>query len=66
MNTKLERMRASASVALMARAKELKRRDPGVIGLAGGEPDFATPEPVNAAMRLFETSLDRLEAILLK
>ena len=28
--------------------------------------DFATPEPVNAAMRLFETSLDQLEAILLK
>ena len=49
MNTKLERKRASASVALMARAKELKRRDPGVIGLAGGEPDFATPERVSAA-----------------
>ena len=28
--------------------------------------DFSTPEPVNAAMRLFETSLDQLEAILLK
>jgi len=28
--------------------------------------DFATPEPVNAAMRLFETSLDQLESILLK
>ncbi len=28
--------------------------------------DFSTPEPVNAAMRLFETSLDQLESILLK
>ena len=27
--------------------------------------DFATPDPVNAAMRLFETSLDQLESILL-
>ena len=28
--------------------------------------DFATPEPVNAAMNLFETSLNQLESILLK
>ena len=28
--------------------------------------DFATPEPVNAAMDLFETSLNQLESILLK
>ena len=49
MNRKLERMKPSASMALMAKAKEMQKTDPGVIGLAGGEPDFPTPERISAA-----------------
>ena len=49
MNQILEQMQPSASVTLMARAKEMQRADPTVIGLAGGEPDFATPERITRA-----------------
>ncbi len=49
MNRKLELMRPSASMALMARAKEMQKTDPGVIGLAGGEPDFPTPARITEA-----------------
>ena len=49
MNRKLELMKPSASMALMARAKEMQKTDPGVIGLAGGEPDFPTPARITEA-----------------
>lgn len=49
MNHRLEAMLPSASVQLMAKAKEMKKTDPSVIGLAGGEPDFDTPERITVA-----------------
>lgn len=49
MNRRIESMRPSASMALMARAKEMQKKDPSVIGLAGGEPDFATPDRITLA-----------------
>ena len=49
MNRKLELMKPSASMVLMARAKEMQKTDPGVIGLAGGEPDFPTPARITEA-----------------
>ena len=52
MNEKLSQMKPSASLVFMTRAKEMQKTDPGVIGLAGGEPDFATPDRISmAAMR---------------
>ena len=52
MNHILEQMQPSASMQLMARAKAMQEKDPGVIGLAGGEPDFPTPARIcMAAMR---------------
>jgi len=36
-------MQPSASVTLMGKAKEMQKKDPSVISLAGGEPDFDTP-----------------------
>lgn len=49
MNQRMERMSPSASMALMARAQEMQKKDPSVIGLASGEPDFDTPERITAA-----------------
>ena len=42
MNHIIEAMKPSASVQLMARAKEMSKTDSTIIGLAGGEPDFDT------------------------
>lgn len=45
-NQRLAVMRPSASLVLMSRAKEMQKKDPSVIGLAGGEPDFPTPDRI--------------------
>lgn len=49
MNDILEQMRPSASMVLIGRAKEMQKTDPEVIGLAGGEPDFTTPDRISMA-----------------
>ncbi len=49
MNKRLNIIKPSASVALMARAKEMQAIDPSVISLAGGEPDFDTPKKITDA-----------------
>ncbi|MBQ3559428.1 MAG: pyridoxal phosphate-dependent aminotransferase [Agathobacter sp.] len=46
MNRDIERIKDSASVELMIKARELKEAGVDIIGLAGGEPDFDTPEPI--------------------
>lgn len=45
-NPRIRAMRPSASMALMAKAREMQRTDPSVIGLAAGEPDFPTPDRI--------------------
>ena len=49
MNQRIEQIKPSASVMLSNRAKELQKKDPSIIGLASGEPDFVTPERISAA-----------------
>lgn len=49
MNQRIESMKPSASMVLMARAQEMQKKDPSVIGLAGGEPDFDTPVRITEA-----------------
>ena len=49
MNQRLNAIKPSASVMLMARAKEMQATDPSVISLAGGEPDFDTPKKITDA-----------------
>lgn len=49
MNQRTEKMLPSASMVLMARAQEMQKRDPSVIGLASGEPDFDTPARITEA-----------------
>lgn len=48
-NPNVERMVASSTLAISARAAELKRQGVPIIGLSAGEPDFDTPEPVREA-----------------
>lgn len=45
-NRRIRAMKPSASIALMARAREMQKTDPTVIGLAAGEPDFPTPDRI--------------------
>lgn len=42
----VERIAASATMAISARAKEMRRAGEDVIALAAGEPDFVTPAPI--------------------
>lgn len=45
-NSEIEGLKPSRSMVFMAKAKMLQEKDPSVISLAGGEPDFATPRPI--------------------
>lgn len=45
-NRRLGSIKPSASLMLMTKAKEMQKNDPTVIGLAGGEPDFPTPDRI--------------------
>lgn len=45
-NTEIEGLQPSKSMVFMAKAKALQAKEPEVISLAGGEPDFDTPEPI--------------------
>lgn len=49
MNEKLLKLKPSSSAELMAKAKEMQKKDSSVISLAGGEPDFDTPQMVSEA-----------------
>jgi len=45
----LARVQPSATLAVTAKARELKRQGRDVIGLGAGEPDFDTPDNIKAA-----------------
>ena len=45
----LARVKPSATLAVTAKARELKRAGRGVIGLGAGEPDFDTPDNIKQA-----------------
>lgn len=48
-NPNVEAVQPSATLAMTARAKQLKREGRPVIGLSAGEPDFDTPGPIAEA-----------------
>ena len=48
-NPRVEAMQPSATLAMTARAKQLRREGRPVIGLSAGEPDFDTPLPIAEA-----------------
>jgi aspartate aminotransferase len=49
--TRLDRIKPSATLALAAKAQELKTQGKDVIGLAVGEPDFDTPDFIKAGAK---------------
>jgi aspartate aminotransferase len=51
MNPRVAAMRPSATLAMSARARELKRQGRPVISLSAGEPDFPTPDVIAEAGR---------------
>ena len=63
----LSRVKPSATLAVTARARELKREGRDVIGLGAGEPDFDTPENIKeaaiAAIRRGETKYTDVDGI---
>ena len=46
---RVQRVKPSATLAITARAKELKAQGKDIIGLGAGEPDFDTPEHIKQA-----------------
>lgn len=48
-NPRVASMQPSATLAMTARAKQLRREGRPVIGLSAGEPDFDTPAPIAEA-----------------
>lgn len=48
-NPNVEAMKPSATLAVSAKAKQLKREGRPIISLSAGEPDFTTPEPIAEA-----------------
>ena len=62
---KLDRIKPSPTMAVTARAHELKEAGEDVIGLGAGEPDFDTPEHIKEAaikaMRDGQTKYTKVE-----
>ena len=63
----LARVKPSATLAVTARARELKREGRDVIGLGAGEPDFDTPDNIKeaaiAAIRRGETKYTDVDGL---
>ncbi len=49
LSDRVQGIKPSPTLAVTARAKELKAAGKDIIGLGAGEPDFDTPEPIKAA-----------------
>ena len=63
LNPNVAAMQPSATLAMSARAKALKRAGRPVIELSAGEPDFATPAPIReAGIRAIEEGFTRYTA----
>jgi aspartate aminotransferase len=58
LSNRAARLKPSATLAISAKAKELKSRGVDVVGFGAGEPDFPTPAHIRAAAK---ESLDRGE-----
>lgn len=51
LSDRVQRIKPSPTLAVTARAAELRAQGQDVIGLGAGEPDFDTPEPIKEAAR---------------
>ena len=65
-NRQIAALKPSASMVLMAKAKAMKAEDPSIIDLAGGEPDFDTPDRITmeAVRQLYRLAPREDDAVL--
>ncbi|MBI4430725.1 MAG: pyridoxal phosphate-dependent aminotransferase [Candidatus Omnitrophica bacterium] len=60
MNRRVASLSPSATLAITAKAKQLKNQGVDVVNFAGGEPDFDTPQPFkDAAIRALKEGMTR-------
>ena len=62
---RLSRIKPSATLAVTAKAKELKAAGKDIIGLGAGEPDFDTPDFIKDAAKGGAWVQDRLNTPML-
>ena len=64
LSSRVQRIQPSPTLAVTARAKELKAQGQDVIGLGAGEPDFDTPEHIKeAAIRAIRDGFTKYTAV---
>jgi len=64
LSQRVQRVRPSPTLAVTARAAELRAAGQDIIGLGAGEPDFDTPAPIKqAAIRAIEAGATRYTAV---
>ncbi len=64
LSARVKKVKPSATMAVTARARELKAQGKDVIGLGVGEPDFDTPEHIKqAAIRAIEDGFTKYTAV---
>ena len=64
LSARVKKVKPSATMAVTARARELKTQGKDVIGLGVGEPDFDTPEHIKqAAIRAIEDGFTKYTAV---
>ncbi len=61
---RVQNVKPSATLAITARAKELKAQGKDIIGLGAGEPDFDTPEHIKqAAIKAIQSGFTKYTAV---
>ncbi len=64
LSSRVQRIRPSSTLAVTARARELRSQGKDVIGLGAGEPDFDTPEHIKeAAIRAIRQGFTKYTAV---
>jgi aspartate aminotransferase len=64
LSSRVKKVKPSATIAVTAKAKELRAQGKDVIGLGVGEPDFDTPDHIKqAAIRAIESGFTKYTAV---
>ncbi len=64
LSNRVNAVKPSPTLAITARAAQMRAEGKDIIGLGAGEPDFNTPEPIkNAGIKAIETNFTRYTAV---
>ena len=62
-NRRIKKVLGSSTLAITARAKELKAEGKDIVNFAGGEPDFDTPDTIKqAAIKAIQEGKNKIYA----